>query len=155
MRGMLEAAVKMVVVQLDKLGGICLMSNMNKVFILGYLVSDATLRYANNGSGVANITVAVNRSYGDEADFIDVTIWDRGNYKQAEYNKNAQKGDLVLVKGELRQDRWEDNDGNKRSKLKINADKVVNFSQKPDNNGQQSTNEVDDEFDAEEFDVPF
>jgi single-strand DNA-binding protein len=125
---------------------------MNKVFILGHLVRDAEMRYANNGSGVANVTVAVNRSYGDETDFIDVTIWDRGNYKQAEYNKNARKGDLVLVKGELRQDRWEDNDGNKRSKLKINADKVVNFSQKP-NNTQQDSNDVVDGFD--EFDDSF
>jgi len=128
------------------------MPNMNKVFILGHLVRDAEMRYANNGSGVANVTVAVNRSYGDETDFIDVTIWDRGNYKQAEYNKNARKGDLVLVKGELRQDRWEDNDGNKRSKLKINADKVVNFSQKP-NNTQQNSNDVVDGFD--DFDDSF
>jgi len=128
------------------------MPNMNKVFILGHLVRDVEMRYANNGSGVANVTVAVNRSYGDETDFIDVTIWDRGNYKQAEYNKNARKGDLVLVKGELRQDRWEDNDGNKRSKLKINADKVVNFSQKP-NNTQQNSNDVVDGFD--DFDDSF
>lgn len=130
------------------------MPNMNKVFILGYLVRDAEMRYANNGSGVANVTVAVNRSYGEETDFIDATIWDRGNYKQAEYNKDAQKGDLVLVKGELRQDRWEDNDGNKRSKLKINADKVVNFTQKP-NNSQNNSNEVVDEFDADNFDISF
>ena len=128
------------------------MPNMNKVFILGHLVRDAEMRYANNGSGVANVTVAVNRSYGDETDFIDVTIWDRGNYKQAEYNKNARKGDLVLVKGELRQDRWENSDGEKRSKLKINADKVVNFSQKP-NNTQQDSNDVVDGFD--EFDDSF
>ena len=128
------------------------MPNMNKVFILGHLVRDAEMRYANNGSGVANVTVAVNRSYGDETDFIDVTIWDRGNYKQAEYNKDAQKGDLVLVKGELRQDRWENSDGEKRSKLKINADKVVNFSQKP-NNTQQNSNDVVDGFD--DFDDSF
>ena len=120
---------------------------MNKVFILGHLVRDAEMRHANNGSGVTNITVAVNRSYGDETDFIDVTIWDRGNYKQAEYNADAQKGDLVLIKGELRQDRWENNNGEKRSKLKINADKVVNFTQKPDNNSQQNSNEVIDNFD--------
>ena len=125
---------------------------MNKVFILGHLVRDAEMRYANNGSGVTNITVAVNRSYGDETDFIDVTIWDRGNYKQAEYNADAQKGDLVLVKGELRQDRWENNNGEKRSKLRINADKVVNFSQKP-NNTQQDSNDVVDGFD--EFDDSF
>jgi len=128
------------------------MPNMNKVFILGHLVRDAEMRYANNGSGVANVTVAVNRSYGDETDFIDVTIWDRGNYKQAEYNKDAKKGDLVLVKGELRQDRWENGDGEKRSKLKINADKVVNFSQKP-NNTQQNSNDVVDGFD--DFDDSF
>jgi len=141
--------VKVVFVQLDNIRRD---NMMNKVFILGHLVRDAEMRYANNGSGVANVTVAVNRSYGDETDFIDVTIWDRGNYKQAEYNKDAQKGDLVLVKGELRQDRWENSDGEKRSKLKINADKVVNFSQKP-NNTQQDSNDVVDGFD--DFDDSF
>jgi len=141
--------VKVVFVQLDNIRRD---NMMNKVFILGHLVRDAEMRYANNGSGVANVTVAVNRSYGDETDFIDVTIWDRGNYKQAEYNKDAKKGDLVLVKGELRQDRWENGDGEKRSKLKINADKVVNFSQKP-NNTQQDSNDVVDGFD--EFDDSF
>ena len=141
--------MKVVFVQLDNIRRD---NMMNKVFILGHITRDAEMRYANNGSGVANVTVAVNRSYGDETDFIDVTIWDRGNYKQAEYNKNARKGDLVLVKGELRQDRWENSDGEKRSKLKINADKVVNFSQKP-NNTQQNSNDVVDGFD--DFDDSF
>jgi single-strand DNA-binding protein len=34
----------------------------------------------------------------------------------------------VLIEGQLRQDRWEDKNGEKRSKVKIVADRVVLIS---------------------------
>ena len=120
---------------------------MNKVTIMGHLVRDADLRYTNGGDPVTNITLAVNRTFGDDTDFIDVTIWNRGNYKAAEYCGEYEKGDLVLIHGELRQDRWEDNNGNSRSKIKVRSDKEVNFSQSRDNSGDE---EFDDEDDLEQ-----
>ena len=123
------------------------MPNMNKVTIMGHLVRDADLRYTNGGDPVTNITLAVNRTFGDDTDFIDVTIWNRGNYKAAEYCAEYEKGDLVLIHGELRQDRWEDNNGNSRSKIKVRSVKEVNFSQSRDNSGDE---EFDDEDDLEQ-----
>ena len=123
------------------------MPNINKVTIMGHLVRDADLRYTNGGDPVTNITLAVNRTFGDDTDFIDVTIWNRGNYKAAEYCAEYEKGDLVLIHGELRQDRWEDNNGNSRSKIKVRSVKEVNFSQSRDNSGDE---EFDDEDDLEQ-----
>ena len=126
------------------------MPNLNKVTIMGHLCRDAEMRYTNGGDPVTNLTVAVNRDYGDDTDFFDVTIWNQGNYKLAEYRSNDKKGDLVLIVGELRQEKWQDSEGNNRSKIKIRADKAINFSRKKEDN-QEEVEEVEED----EFDVPF
>ena len=126
------------------------MTNLNKVTIMGHLCRDAEMRYTNGGDPVTNLTVAVNRDYGDDTDFFDVTIWNQGNYKLAEYRANDKKGDLVLIVGELRQEKWQDSEGNNRSKIKIRADKAINFSRKKEDN-QEEVEEVEED----EFDVPF
>ena len=130
------------------------MPNLNKVTIMGHLCRDAEMRYTNGGVPVTNMTVAVNRDYGDDTDFFDVTIWNQGNYKLAEYRANDNKGDLVLIVGELRQEQWEDSDGNNRSKIKIRADKAINFSQNKGDGGGQGDIEEEVEEDSE-FDIPF
>ena len=130
------------------------MPNLNKVTIMGHLCRDAEMRYTNGGDPVTNMTVAVNRDYGDDTDFFDVTIWNQGNYKLAEYRANDNKGDLVLIVGELRQEQWEDSDGNNRSKIKIRADKAINFSQKKGDGGGQE--DIEEEVEEDEFeDIPF
>ena len=126
------------------------MPNLNKVTIMGHLCRDAEMRYTNGGDPVTNLTVAVNRDYGDDTDFLDVTIWNQGNYKLAEYRANDKKGDLVLIVGELRQEKWQDSEGNNRSKIKIRADKAINFSRKKEDN-QEKVDEVEED----EFNVPF
>lgn len=99
------------------------MIGLNRVFLMGNLTRDPELRYTPSGTAVANFGIAVNRRYttkeGDrkeEVDFFDVEVWN----KQAEYcNEYLVKGSGVLIEGRLKQDRWEDESGNKRSKLKV------------------------------------
>jgi len=51
-----------------------------------------------------------------------VTLWG----KQAETaNEYLVKGDPVLIEGRLRLETWENSEGNKRSKLKIVAQRMV------------------------------
>lgn len=125
---------------------------LNKVTIMGHLVRDAEMRYTTSGKGVTNFTVAVNRDFGDDTDFLKTTAWDRGKYKLAEYTGEYRKGDLVLVAGEIRQQNYEDKQGNKRQDIFINADKCFNFSRKKSSN----KNEVNQEdMLPDDFDVPF
>jgi single-strand DNA-binding protein len=113
------------------------MISLNKVFLTGNLTRDPELRYTPNGTAVAGFGVAVNRRYttkeGDrkeEVDFFEVEVWD----KQAENcNEYLSKGRGILVEGRLRQDRWEDESGNKRSKLKIVASSVQFMPRRLDN----------------------
>ena len=113
------------------------MIGLNKVFLMGNLTRDPELRYTPNGTAVAGFGVAVNRRYttkeGDrkeDVDFFEVEVWD----KQAENcNEYLAKGRGILIEGRLRQDRWEDESGNKRSKLKIVASSVQFMPRRLDN----------------------
>ena len=103
------------------------MANLNKVFLIGNLTADPELRYTPNGAAVADLRLAVNRYFtsGDdkreETLFIDVVVWQ----KQAENcSQYLSKGRSVFVEGRLKLDTWENQQGEKRSKLRVRADRV-------------------------------
>jgi single-strand DNA-binding protein len=100
------------------------MSDINSVVLCGRVVRDAEVKYTNGGTAVAEISIAVNRYAGqgkpDEVGFFEINIWG----KQAEAIKQyLTKGRQVVIQGELRQERWE-KDGQKQSKVRINANNV-------------------------------
>lgn len=100
------------------------MTDINSVVLVGRLTRDMELKFLNNGTAVGRFSLAVNRfagkGKGEEASFFDVVLWG----KQAEsLNPYLKKGTRVIVSGELRQNRWEQ-DGNSRSKVEINATSV-------------------------------
>lgn len=101
--------------------------SLNKVFLLGNLTRDPELKYTGTGTAVAKIGLAVNRRYKSQGEwkedtlFIDVDVWG----KQAEtIDQFCKKGAGILVEGSLRLDSWE-KDGEKRSKIKVTADRVT------------------------------
>ncbi len=101
------------------------MASFNKVIVLGNLTRDPEIRFTPNGTAVANFSVAVNRKYkqGDElkeeVGFFDVVVFG----KQAENcGQHLAKGRSVLIEGRLQQQRWETEDGQKRSKVVIVAE---------------------------------
>ena len=61
------------------------MASFNKVILVGNLTRDPQVRYTPGGSAVAEIGLAVNRSWFDknsnsrkeETTFVDVTLWGR------------------------------------------------------------------------------
>ena len=64
------------------------------------------------------------------------------------------KGGLVFIVGELRQDRWEQ-EGQSRSRIKINADKVVNLTKRNKPADEPSEDSQGKEDIDEELDTPF
>ncbi len=115
--------------------------DINNVILVGRLVRDADLKYINTGTACCSFSIAVNKrkkegdNWVDAASFFDVTVWG----KQAEnINQYLQKGKQVAVTGSLRQDRWEQ-DGQNRSKVVIEADRVQLLGGKDNNTsgGQQ------------------
>ncbi|MFH1731536.1 MAG: single-stranded DNA-binding protein [Planctomycetota bacterium] len=116
------------------------MANLNKVLLIGNLTRDPELRYIQSGTAVVDLGLAVNRrvkksdgTWGDEAAFIDVTVWGKQAENCAEY---LSKGRPVFVEGRLQFDQWEDKKtGEKRSKLKVTADNVQFLAGRPGGGG--------------------
>ncbi len=105
------------------------MPDLNKVFLMGNLTFDPELRRTPSGTAVTELRMAINRAWTgrdgerrEDAVFIDVTVWDRSAENCCQY---LRKGSLVHVEGSLRMDTWDDKTtGEKRSKIKVNADRV-------------------------------
>jgi single-strand DNA-binding protein len=100
------------------------MASYNKVMLLGNLTRDPEVKYTPKGSAVADIGLAVNRTYTtdggekrEEVTFVDVTMWGRQAEIAGEYLK---KGRPLFVEGRLQLDTWDDKQtGQKRSKLRV------------------------------------
>ena len=96
---------------------------LNTITIMGRFVRDPELHNAGQHR-VCNFTLAVDRDYGGddrETDFIDCVAWNA----QAEFiSKYFSKGRMAVVTGKLESSNWEDDDGNKRTSWRINADRV-------------------------------
>ena len=102
------------------------MASYNRVILVGNLTRDPELRYIPSGTAVSEIGLAVNDrvkkgdQWVDETTFVDVTLWARTAEVANEY---LSKGSSVLIEGRLKLDTWE-KDGQKRSKLRVVADKM-------------------------------
>jgi single-strand DNA-binding protein len=102
--------------------------SVNQVILLGNLTRDPELRQIPSGQSVCSFTLALNRSYkgGDgewqeATDFIDVVAWAQLGERVAQY---LSKGRRCLVQGRLQSRSWEQ-DGQKRSKVEVNASDVT------------------------------
>lgn len=110
------------------------MANYNHCCIVGNLTRDPEVKFIPSGTAVASFGVAVNEKYkvGEEwkerVNFFDVEAWG----KLAEIcGDNLAKGRNVLIAGALRYEAWEKN-GEKKSRIKIVADKVQFLGAKPE-----------------------
>ena len=121
------------------------MNSVNSVIIEGNLVRDPVLTETPKGTKVCNFTVASNRyykqddEYQKEVTFLDVETWTR----LAVYSgSNFSKGKGIRIVGRLKQDRWEDKEGNPRSRLKLVAEYVEKrptFSKEAFEEGDEET----------------
>lgn len=108
------------------------MASYNRVVLVGNLTRDVELRYTPSGTAVTDIALAVNErikrneQWVDEVHFFDITLWGRTAEVAGEY---LSKGSSVLIEGRLKLDRWEQ-DGQKRSKIKIVGEKMQMLSGK-------------------------
>jgi single-strand DNA-binding protein len=100
------------------------MANLNKVMLIGNLTRDPELRHTPSGKSVAELGLAINRSWTndqgqkqEDTTFVDVSVWGR----QAEViQQYVTKGSPIYIEGRLQLDSWDDKaTGQKRSKLRV------------------------------------
>lgn len=100
---------------------------LNKVVLIGRLTRDPELRYTPSGKAVANFTLAVDRPFRSasgekETDFIPIVTWGKNAENCATY---IAKGRLVSVEGRIQISKWENEEGQSRSKAEVVAEHVV------------------------------
>ena len=86
---------------------------MNSVQLIGRLTKDLDLRYTQSGKAVATGTLAVNRRFKNasgenEADFIQIQIWDKSAENLASFTR---KGSQVGVNGRIQTRNYENKEG--------------------------------------------
>jgi single-strand DNA-binding protein len=149
---------------------------LNRIVLIGRLTRDPELRYTGNGTPVCNFRIACERNYSNrdgerDVDFINIVTW-RGLAESCA--RHLGKGRLVGVEGQLHI-RKSEKDGRKYINPEVNADNVrfldyANEGSKGNNTQANNTSvqneqkqaadeefekQFDDNFDADDFDVPF
>ena len=103
------------------------MNNLNSILLEGNLAREPELRYTPEGNPTCSLVVTSQRSYKvggerqEEVSFIESVTVGKLATVCAQY---LHKGRGVRVVGRLKQERWEDPDGNARAKVVIVAEHV-------------------------------
>jgi single-strand DNA-binding protein len=103
-------------------------ASLNKVLLMGNLTRDPEVKYTPKGNAVGDLAIAINDSYKAQdgtvkevVTYVDIEVWGR----QAETCKQyLSKGRAVFIEGQLRLDQWESPQGEKKSRMKVRADRV-------------------------------
>lgn len=126
------------------------MSCINKVMIMGNLTADPELRFTPQGVAVLEFTLALNNKYTksdgqkvEEVSFIECVKFGEGAQSVCEYLK---KGRQLHVEGRIKQDRWETPEGQKRSKIRVMADRLtfIGSHGKPEDKGEAPADDTAD-----------
>ncbi|MFT4738148.1 MAG: single-strand DNA-binding protein [Cyclobacteriaceae bacterium] len=120
------------------------MAGVNKVILVGNLGKDPEVRYLENGSVVANVTIATSESYKDKSgnkientEWHDLEMWD-GLAKIAE--QYLTKGKTIYAEGRIKSDTWQDDQGNNRKKVRIRVQNMTMLGSAGGNNSGQQDN---------------
>jgi single-strand DNA-binding protein len=140
----------------------------NSVIIVGRLTRDPELRRTGTGKAVCSFDVAISRRIKDSVTgewkdanptFVPVVVWG----EQAErFGERLKKGLPVYVEGRLQTNKWEGNDGTKRSRLEVVASRVQILSvvrhdsgAKPADSINASSDQYDDIGGDDDEKIPF
>ncbi len=110
----------------------------NKIILIGNLTRDPEMRYTPQGTSVCNFGLAVNRKYKqaddskEEVMFINIVVFGKQADTCGQY---LNKGSSALIEGRLKENRWETDDGQKRSKHEVVAQSVRFLSRRQDTSG--------------------
>lgn len=113
---------------------------LNKVTLIGHLGSDIDLKFTQNGTAVANLSLATNESrkingeWQDATEWHRVTVWGKTAESCAEY---LGKGSQVYVEGRLQTRKWQDRDGADRWTTEVVAGNVIFLGGKGGGGGRQ------------------
>lgn len=127
------------------------MPSYNRVTLMGHVTSDPVLTYTANDKAVCELGLAVNDRVKQEGEwiervsYVELTLWERRAEVARDY---LRTGSPLLIEGRLQQERWEQ-DGKKRSRLKVVVTQLVLLDKRPKDAGSAGSKEPTDPPDEE------
>ena len=106
------------------------MANDTIITLVGNLVDDPSLRFAQSGAAVANFTIASTPRAFDKTSnewkdgdpmFLNCSVWRQAAEHVAE---SLTKGTRVIVQGRLKSRSYDDREGNKRTVFEVDVDEI-------------------------------
>ena len=123
------------------------MASFNRVMLMCNLTRNPELKYTPSGTAVTDLGLAVNESFKNKAGetveqtcFVDVVVWGRQAETASEF---LTKGSPAFIEGRLQFDQWENQEGEKRSKLRVRAERVQFLSSGASNGNNTSEFQAD------------
>lgn len=105
------------------------MASLNKVMIIGNVGGDPEMRFTANGNPVTSFNIAVSRNFTtregerrQETEWFTVVTWNR---LAETCNQFLTKGRRAYVEGRLHTRTWEGQDGQKRFRNEVLANRVI------------------------------
>jgi single-strand DNA-binding protein len=105
------------------------MASLNKVMIIGNVGTEPEMRFTPNGNPVTTFRIATSRSYTtpegerkQETEWFTVVTWNR---LAESCNQFLTKGKRAYVEGRLQTRTWEGQDGQRRTRVEIVANRVL------------------------------
>lgn len=139
--------------------------SINRVVLTGNLTKDADLKQTSGGMAIVTIRLAVNDrrknassgQWEDKPNYIDVVMF--GSRGEA-VSRFLTKGKQIAVEGKIRWSEWENQAGEKRSKIEVVADDVELLGGRGDApSGSRSVASASVDAPADDFadgeDIPF
>ena len=123
---------------------------MNKIMLVGRLTKDPELRYTQSGTAVTSFTLAVNRRFSKEADFINCVAWQKTGEFVAEYFK---KGSALGLEGRLQVRTYDSENGQKHWVTEVVAEQVEFVERK--GSGSGLNHDLGQEIVFDDNDLPF
>ncbi len=103
--------------------------NLNKVFLIGRLVSEPETRTTASGQQVCSFRLATNRVWTNQetkqkqekTDYHSIVLWRRLAEIASQF---LAKGSLVMIEGRLQTRNWQDASGNQRYRTEIIGERM-------------------------------
>ena len=103
--------------------------NLNKIFLIGRLVSDPEMRTTATGQQVCSFRMATNRVWTDsqtrqkqeKTEYHSIVLWRRLAEIASQF---LTKGSLALIEGRVQTRNWQDSSGNQRYRTEIIGERM-------------------------------
>jgi len=121
------------------------MASVNKVFLIGNLGKDPESRITPAGVSMLKFSIATSKKWKENDDWKEKTDWHNITvFGKLVDNIKLSKGNMAYIEGEISNNEYVDNSGDKHYTYNIVASVVKNLSPKPIENKESDNNEQDD-----------